>query len=39
MAIRTVIALQSWYNSRKGQSQVSKEADAELARADVYLDI
>ena len=28
-----------WYNVRKGQSQVAEYTDAELARADVYLDI
>ena len=28
-----------WYNVRKGQSQVSERAVAELARADVRLDI
>ena len=35
MAIHTVIAVQSWYNVRKGQSQVSERTDAELAQADV----
>ena len=33
MAIHTVIAKQSWYNVRTGQSQVMKHTDAELARA------
>ena len=31
--------LETWYNVRKGQSQVSERTAAELARAEVRLDI